>query len=114
MDERTLVGRGHVGRANAELRAVPRGAILPALEHEPVLHQVISDHMEHLAGKMTMAGLPSPLVRRVMRDVDRLVALTITALRSAYGDVLAGLLPDDIRDTNPGEQGSADDKRPAR
>ncbi len=113
MDDRTLVTVERLDQIIGELSAMPRGATPPALEHEPVLRELIGDHFRQIAGHLVLSSVPAPLIRTVMRDVDRLLTLSVTALRVGYKGILNGMLADDGADDWDGDDAGTDRDDPS-
>jgi hypothetical protein len=89
-----LVGHDELIDAAATVPSgIPAGGFT-FVETEPVLSEYCHDELLRILGKLAVAGASSGVVRGVGADIHRLITVTATAMRSAYGSLLEDFLPE--------------------
>ena len=88
-----------------------RKKVYNPLASEPLLKSHLYDEMLKVCGRMGLAGVPSPILRGVRTDVEKLLQLTVAALQAANRELWQGFLPlEDGTDSKVPSDGADDGK----
>ena len=88
-----LVEADHLVAANKELGQIGQEKFLVDLaSREPALAAFVQDRMAAIAGKLSLSGAPSPLVKGVHDEALHLVLTCLDALRRGHYDLWQGTI----------------------
>lgn len=113
MDDRTLLTARDLQEVTAAVDALGGDELPLILKQERALRELVMDYFKRIAGALVLCDAPRPLIRDVITQTERVVAISVTALHRAYRGILDDIIPEEEPGRDEEDAGDSDAASPA-